>query len=688
MKKKLLCLFLVLIMVLSVALTACSNEDEEAADVDEETGAQTITMRLVTEKKVCNTDEELADYLENECGGDKESQKYLDMLAVKADYDRVEAAFTKITKSKYKVNVDLLFYTEEEYSDMLKVTMEQYAVESKNAELAARALSKYISDYKAAYPDANYPDKRLAIEFYKFFPEYEKYMDLSVYDDEDEEDDTPVFEEQYQENELGIQELVYPATEDSQLDIIYISGREMYNEYVENEWIAALDEYMSTTGKKLGDYITGALLNGVKVDGSTYAIPNNIKIGEYTYMLVNKELFDKYYHNKDAVSNVLDLKYFLDDIKTNETDIAPLAATFKDCIDQFVWYWNIDSTRDSVTKQYSYAINYSNNFSLVGALYGDPQTAGRGLIELGCNNLFLNEEYRNIFLGLKEYEFNGYYAEEGADVENAAVSFVTGDYSIKAQTLENDGVCTVDGTEYYAYVIKYPEADEASLYGNMYAISANSKHTLACMQVLTLLNTNSELRNILQYGILGEDYIINDDTKQLERLNTNYLMKIERTGNCFIAHPEEGNSVDYWENAKKQNNDALINPLLGFDFNEQLKEYDANLDNNLLKYTAELSRQTLEKIEACGDYEELVELVNDKTTGLCKTLEGNPLMYIEGIADAFPLNLIKYTNKLYDTASGGGTDSDGEPIADKSGESPYAVYYSWMQTYGFVPAGK
>ena len=119
MKKKLLCLFLVLIMVLSVALTACSNEDEEAADVDEETGAQTITMRLVTEKKVCNTDEELADYLENECGGDKESQKYLDMLAVKADYDRVEAAFTKITKSKYKVNVDLLFYTEEEYSDML-----------------------------------------------------------------------------------------------------------------------------------------------------------------------------------------------------------------------------------------------------------------------------------------------------------------------------------------------------------------------------------------------------------------------------------------------------------------------------------------------------------------------------------------------------------------------------------------
>jgi hypothetical protein len=162
-------------------------------------------------------------------------------------------------------------------------------------------------------------------------------------------------------------------------------------------------------------------------------------------------------------------------------------------------------------------------------------------------------------------------------------------------------------------------------------------------------------------------------------------MKIERTGNCFIAHPEEGNPADYWENAKKQINDALINPLLGFDFNEQLKEYDANLDNNLLKYTAVLSEQTLEKINACSDYAELEELVNNKSTGLCKTLEGNPLMYIDGVADAFPLNLIKFTNKLYDTATGGGTSSDGEPIADKAGESPYAVYYNWMQTYGYLP---
>ena len=105
MKKRLLCLFLCLVMVLAMIMTSCSKDEEESADVDEDMGAQTITMRLVSEKKVCNTEEELAAYLANECGGNEESQKYQDMLETVKTYNRVEAEFTKITKSKYSSSV-------------------------------------------------------------------------------------------------------------------------------------------------------------------------------------------------------------------------------------------------------------------------------------------------------------------------------------------------------------------------------------------------------------------------------------------------------------------------------------------------------------------------------------------------------------------------------------------------------
>ncbi len=694
MKKRLLCLILALVMAMAVCLTSCSSDDDENADVDE-VNAQTITMRLISEKKVCNTDAELAAYLADECGGDETDEKYLDMLDTKKAYDAVEAAFTKITKSKYKINVDLLFYTAEEYFGaevddpsteedetvgLLESTMEKYALEAKEKEIAERTLDKYIADYQAAFPEANYPKARLAMEFFKYYPEHAKFEnELSVFENDDEYEDDKIFEEQYQENELGIKELVYPATGENQLDIIYLSGLDMYNTYIENEWLTALDSYIATSGSKLNDYITGALLNGVKVDGATYAIPNNIQIGEYTYMLIDKELFDTYYYNSEDITSVLDCKNFLEDIALTQPDVIPLDASFKECMDLFVWYWNIDCGEDEFGDNY-YSINTDNEFSIVGKVYGDPAKVSRGKIELGFNSLFADANYREIFLALKDYEFNGYYAKEDDTREKAAVSFVNGTYAIKKAAMENEGVYTDEkGKEYYAYVVKYPEADESSLYGNMYAVSANSQHTSACIQVLTLLNTNSELRNILQYGIKGVNYVIDEDTNTLRRLNDDYVMDIEKTGNCFIAYPEEGLPMDYWENSKKQNNDALIDPLLGFDFNDQLADYDAVLANKLLENVGILTANVLADIEDCQSYDELYELICNSKTGIAKMLETDcELETPEGIAI---VRIKKLTNKLYDTAVG----EDGEP--DNTGESPYAVYYNWMETYGFVPSG-
>ncbi|MBQ3012171.1 MAG: hypothetical protein IJD74_01375 [Clostridia bacterium] len=683
MKKRLLCLFMGLILVLSVFLTACSSDDEGADKKN--TGAQTITMCVITERKVCNTEAELAEYLEKECGGNKDSEKYKEMLKVVENYEAVEEAFTKITKES-KINVDLLFYTEEEYEERLTTTIADAAEYAQEAERAARALEKYISDYQAAYPEEKYPVSALTKSFYYHFPEFEKYKDYiaqSAMEDEEESGEENV-EDIYQAGDLGVKELVYPETQENQLDIIYVSGLDMYREYIENDWLMALDSYISSSGKKLNDYIAGSLLKGVQYYGSTYAIPNNVQIGEYKYMLVDKDLFDEWRYNSEQVSTVLDLNHFFEDISNSNPEILPIDATFDECIGQFVWYWNIDWVEDEFGDNI-YSIGDGNKFSLLGALYGDAATASRGQISLGFNSLFTSPEYRDIYLKLKEYEYNGYYATEGDTRTNAAVSFVDGDYTIKASMEENDGVYTDEnGKEYYAYVVKYPEVDETSLYGNMFGVFANSSNVSACVSVLTMLNTDSKLRNILQYGVEGVDYTIDEETGVLTRsAETLYKMDIEKTGNCFIAHPEEGLPADYWENAKNQNNDALINPLLGFDFNSIFEEYDNDLDYNLWSYLMQYTAQISAEIDACEDIDELTKLVADEKSGLCVTLAGNPSITVEyegQIYTDFVLQLSKLTNKNYDAAT--------EEEDRYAGESPYAVYYTWMQTYGYVPAGE
>lgn len=766
MKKRLLCLFLGVVMLLSMALTACSGGEEKAADVDD-VGAQTITMRLVSEKKVCNNDEELAAYLKElkKAGKDENSQEYKDMLKTMAAYQAAEDAFSKLTKSKYKINVDLMFYTKEEYSDIISGVMEEYALESQNIERAEKARKKYVSDYKTYWETKNgkgsfTPDiEALVVEdFYARFPEFAKYKGQSSAENEDIK-----FEEQYKENEDGIQELVYPEAEENQLDIIYVSGLDMYKEYIDNEWIISLDGLIDTTGKKLKTYIASSLLSGVKLDGGTYAIPNNVQIGKYTYMLIDRDLYDKWYGpDYMNVDNVLDIGDFLSDIVKNENgyenpadNIIPIAADFDQCISYFVRYWNIDQIYatddngklleapiykldreqniicddDDNPKSFgtmnipvSYSINNSNKFSLIGSLYGNPANVGRGQIEFGFNALFLNSEYRNIFTSLKDYEYKGYFEKENDERTKAAVTFVEEDYRIKRAIQENDGVYVDEnGKEYYAYVIKNPEVDEEALYGNMFAISANSVRSQACMQILTLINTDSEARNILQYGVEGVNFEINEETGVLKRLNEDYMMTLETTGNCFIANPDPrmGNNltVKYWENSAKQNNDALINPLLGFSFDEELglnEATDFETDKELIDYYAnckvtnsgypvldydvqwmrmvDASNCILEDINNCTSLEELnayldAYVVSSNALGALNngsSLAALPKTDANGNrTDEFgnPLTTNVMISKLINKAY----DCEAEGVNDKDGESPYTIYYNWMMANGFYP---
>ena len=781
MKKRLLCLFLVLVTVLSMVLTACSSGDEEEVDVEEDMGAQTITMRIISDKKVCNTEAEFAAYCKElkDSGLKEDSKEYKDAVAemekTMEAYEAVEYAFSKLTKSKYKINVDLMFYTEEDYQKSMSATMDQYALETKKIARAEKALSKYIADYQEwwneAYPGQEFPTDLVKADFYTRFPEYEEYKDKSSAENED-----IYFEEQYKENEDGIQELVYPEAEAHQLDIIYISGQDMYNEYIEKEWIIDLNSLISTTGKKLNDYITGALLNGVKKDGMTYAIPNNVQIGNYTYMLVDKELYSTYYGtDPEKISNVLDLGVFLRDIAENENDytdpsknIIPIDSSFDECINQFVWYWNIEREiladedgnailgevdiynektgelvkTEHVTVTTGYKNGNGNKFALLGALYNDPASAGRGQIELGFNALFADERYREIFTTLKGYEYNGYFAkaDDERDASKAAVRFMEADYAVKQKADENGGVYKdANGREYYVYIVKNPEVGEKELYGNMFAISANSVRTQACMQILTLINTNAEARNILQYGVEGVNYTVDEIEKNgekeyvVKRLNKDYMMSIEKTGNCFIAYPDPDDkemfpagsnmTMAYWENAKKQNNDALINPLLGFDFDTELGRqelYEMETDDILATFTnykdldhGQLScmdsaaELILEKINACTSLDELnayidesllsktaVESYNNAGSDAEKAallssikafgglgITSTTFDYIDEDGDLVEGGIImlsKMIDKTYSTAP-----TEENKKGDTDGESPYAIYYQWLLTNGY-----
>ncbi len=508
MKKRLMCLFLCLIMVVGV-FAGCSTKSDEKAKEDIRDGASelaiTLTMWVVSEERVSPQ-----------------------------TASAVSAALNVLTKAKFKTQLILHYFTEDEYRAKLEETIRAY-----EEDLANRVVTQA--------------------------PETES---------ENESGADTVITDETMTNEWGMSVIKYPEAIKNQVDIIYIAGEDMYLDFIENGWLNELDTELGSASKKIKEYVSQTLLSAVKQNGVTYAVPNNRVIGEYTYMLLNKKLMDKYAQQGYVTTGKIDSFYntylytFLNLINKFEDDsVVAIDNTYlpnpdekvdsyEYCLDLLAHYWSIDP--------YNYSM--LDEFSVFGYHYQSIEELTRGSVELGFNSLFEDEAFTAEYLQLNKFRFDGYFGD--ATGKTAALKFVDGDYTF-LDAFYSNGYCVYEGEEYYPVPVVYPTASTEDIFGNMFGVCSYTRDVGRSMEIITYMNTNAEFRNILQYGVEDTHYELIDNgngTTTLKYLVDDYKMDIYSTGNVFMAHPQPNMSADIWENGKVQNRYSMVDPLLGFDF--------------------------------------------------------------------------------------------------------------------------
>ena len=813
MKSKLLSLSLALIMLISCVLTGCSpsetTDGTDSGETEVDNSAKSITLWLIAEE-----------------GMTAKAQKL------------VSEAFTEITKSAFNTNVVLKFCSEDTYYDQLEKTIN----DSQERALLLEECQKEFRKFKKQNADSGKDITTLTKEFYEKHPEYSQFYNSDALEEDAEGEETTEVEEETVVNDLGIVETKYPEVAKDQVDIFYLSGYDRYTEYINKEWLTELNSEISSASKKLSQYISVSLLNGVQVDGGVYAIPNNVPIGEYTYMMVDKEYFDDYYNKIDNVSDVVDISRFLNDVKNmniangvdedDEGYVVPLESTFEECMKMLVWYWDLaytdisvyetyydeengreyvlysqyavevevideatgepkeDENGDTVTEtvfkyvplaeydktykinsegqyldkdgkvlnytyvtdtekawwmdeegeitdnleakadtseekdanlaalsgmylvdedgnpvtkendkrvivnekdstsfddngnvkpSYFYTYEESSDFSVLGTVFKSPDIKDRGKVNVGFNSLLEDENYQELYLTMKNYEYEGFFGTP-AEGQSSAVFFKKGDAKIKVENEKNGYYVDPEtGREYYAIVAEYPEATDKELYGNMFAVYANSPNLTRAMEVITRINTNAELRNLLQYGILDQHYELNEDgTVKLltssEKEYGTYRMDLYKTGNCFIAHPTEELGADVWEYAMIQNSDSLVEPLLGFDFNDACSEEEYPLDVALIDYIDTVNATVIEKIDSCRNIDELENALIAAEDSLANIYNKR-----------YDSKIAKAANSNYDPDQPLGSSVENQE-PDLAGNSPNTIYYRWLETYGYKAA--
>ncbi len=763
MKFRLLCLILALAMLLPAVLTGCADgnantSEEDKGNVADKASETTVSLRMymITERHVPTQDE--VDAVKAEKGDT--SKEYIEIKAVKDAYADVAKELDKITKAKFRTHLDVVFYTIDEYRAVEEI-MEFQAKADEIKKEAKEALKKFQAEQVAfGYTD----EADIKNRFYEKYPQYAAYTDAET------ADSTVETEIETITNEYGITELKYPELGEKQVDIVCVSGYDNYLKYIEKGWLNEGTGRELEGSSTIVSYVNEKFLSVAEanIKKTIFAIPNNKPIGEYTYLLLHKDLYSEFQGDYEEVTSLSDIVSYLKDVsdKAEYKDLYVPITGDLDLVNTFFWsldyeytpykdgakiskqseldpekryytrhlvsgqganakysyrmislepllgcsYYTVsgvtefngttfDSSKVYYTKDadggYSVATEYVEGTKYYNLNFLNvklPNSSDRDPGQFKAATQYYTKNADNTYSRVYNFVSNEvYYTVESASLDRDTFSLLGGSYDLLAgqgteikSTLLNSedykaqaavikeiknanyyvdskdlgdkkfaaavikGGADLDaqyGDEYHFITLEYPRADARELCENMIGISSSTTELKRAMQIVTYLNTNSDFRNLMQYGIEGVNYkVVNVEYDgktypTVQRLNNYYQMDIYKTGNTFVAYPEEGMDFRIWEYGKKQNSEALYDPMNGFEIND----YVNMIDFSTVDYMKELSASYEARIEACATSDELEALFEAMRTELSKntvyskeTLAG--VVQNSGSAEAAPLN--------------------------------------------------
>ena len=326
-----------------------------------------------------------------------------------------------------------------------------------------------------------------------------------------------------------------------QFDVAFTWG-EHYLSKADNGVFMNLSPYLnSDRGQSLQQAVDPLFWKGVTVDGNIYGVPTNKELAAPLQFLFSKELVEKYGFDLSGPLTLEGLEPMLKTVAQNEPGCIPL-------------FFDSDPMDLMATQGYEYL---TVNTSPLVIRTDDPK--GRIL------NLYETPEAQRLLRLLHRYYQAGYI--------NADAALRTGLSRFEDEKvfcrISNGGPYSSESFSIdYGYPIIAVQASPAlvtnvSTQGGIMAINAKTRHPREAQIFLTAVNTDPDVRNLLNFGVEGIHYRMNEN-RQAELLSTDYRGVPYAQGNWFILHTMAGEPQDKWDFYREFNQNARSSRLLGF----------------------------------------------------------------------------------------------------------------------------
>lgn len=326
-------------------------------------------------------------------------------------------------------------------------------------------------------------------------------------------------------------------------DIAFASGSDQ-GDYAGNAQKGAwldLTDYLQTDGKAMYSMIDPLYWAGAKIGEKIYGVPTNKEIAVPEWWMYSKELVTKYKIDISQYTTLESLEPLMAKIKKNEPDWLPM---------------ELDK-------------NSNNFFALAGYEYvigkETPLMVQSDDKSLRVVNIFSTDLAKKTLATLRRYYKAGYINEDAAlkdsrSLEKGKKVFWKeaggGPYSDISWSADR-------GYNLVAQQVSKATVTTESTRGGMMVVNARTKHPRECMKFLNLLNTDPEVRNLINYGIEGSHYVLTSDN-QVEKISDAYTGVQYTQGNWFILDTTVGDPKDKWDKFREFNKTAVKSELLGF----------------------------------------------------------------------------------------------------------------------------
>lgn len=384
------------------------------------------------------------------------------------------------------------------------------------------------------------------------------------------------------------------------------SGDE-YNKFAKDGYWVRLDDPKNNLIEKyapdLWALLPEVLTNGAKVNGAegygVYAVPGYKDIATQNCWDVNVDLLEKYGYTIDDIKGKSYYEFgdILKTVKEGEgPDFYPLLV--EGAVLERMVTNSIIVTGDSGTcNVLSYYLN-PNDVAAEGA-YGNK-----------ILSKFETEEFKKFVEQTREYFEAGYIdpvmgnANQANDARTAkqlegayligTQSYSLG-YELQASQERKIHVEMVPCTE--------PYVDTTSSQGAMMAISTASKNPERAMMFLNLLNTDPYLMTLLNYGVEGTHYNLEDDMVVFTDKRGDYTPWTNGMGNVTILTPTKDQGADFWDGFKSYYGAAKEIPVLGWAFQQDNVQNEmAALANVAAEYALALETGTVDPAEKLPEF--------------------------------------------------------------------------------------